>query len=60
MWIDVDKTLDALLPHVGPTISTHPFSFAQRALELTKTALFTLVRSEAFPFRSGLKQKQTT
>lgn len=54
MRIDVDKALDTLLAHVGPTITTHPFTLAQWAFELPKTTLFTLIRGQTFSFWTSL------
>ncbi len=53
--VDVDVALDAHLPHVGPTVATHPLAFARRTLVLSETSLFALVGSEAFAFRSCLQ-----
>ena len=47
--IDINRgfAIFALLPHVGPTIGTHPSSKALGASEHPKTWPITLVRGEA-------------
>ena len=47
--VHVDVALDALLPHIGPTVPRHPLSLTLGALVLAKTALLALVRRQAFP-----------
>ena len=44
MRVNVDKALNTLLAHVGPAVTAHPFTLAQRTFELSKTAFFALVR----------------
>ncbi len=43
--VDVDVALDAHLPHVGPTVATHPLALAGRTLVLSETPLLSLVGS---------------
>lgn len=52
--IHFDVALDAFLTHVGPAVSTHPLPLAFGALVFAEAALLSLVRSEAFSFRSCL------
>ena len=56
---DVDVALDALLSHVGPTVSRHPFSLALRALVLPEAALLALVRSQTFAFWTSLSWQKS-
>lgn len=54
VWVHVDVALDALLPHVGPGIPTHPFSLALGTLVLAKAALFALVWGQTLAFGACL------
>lgn len=55
VWVHVDVALDALLPHVGPGVSAHPFSLAFWALVLAKAALLALVRCQTLTFGACLR-----
>lgn len=46
--IDIDLALDAVLTNVCPAVARFPLSLALRALELSETALLSLVRRQAF------------
>lgn len=60
VWVHVDVALDALLPHVGPGVPAHPFSFALGTLVLTKAALFALVRGQTLSFGACLENRKQT
>lgn len=51
----VDVALNALLPHVGPGVPTHPFSLAFRTLVLAKAALLALVWRQTLTFGACLR-----
>jgi hypothetical protein len=52
--IHIDEAFDALLAHISPAVTTHPFALAQRAFELSETTFFTLIRRQTFSFGSSL------
>lgn len=56
VWIDVDVTLDALLPHVGPGVAAHPLPLTLGALVLSKASLLALVGGQSFTFRPCLNR----
>jgi hypothetical protein len=56
--VHVDVALDALLPHVGPRVPTHPFSLAFGALVLAKAALLALVRRQTLTFGACLERQE--
>ena len=55
VWVHVDVTLNALLPCVGPAVSTHPSALAQWTLKFSKTPLLPLIWSQSLAFWSRLK-----
>lgn len=54
--VHVDMTLDTLLSHIGPGVSTHPLPFAFGTFVLSKTSLLSLIRCQSFTFGPSLKQ----
>lgn len=54
--INVNVALDALLSHVSPGVSAHPFSLAFGALIFTEAAFLALVRGQAFSLGTSLKK----
>ena len=57
VWVHVDVTLNALLPCVGPAVSTHPFALAQWTFQFSKTPLIPLIWSQSLAFWSRLKHE---
>lgn len=55
--VNVDVTFDALLTHVGPTVTRHPLSFAFRTFVLSKASLLTLVRRQTLALRPRLQNQ---
>ena len=58
--VHVDVALDALLPHVGPGVPTHPFSLALGTLVLAEAALFALVWGQTLAFGACLGDSKQT
>ena len=56
---DIDVTLDALLPHVGPAVTRHPLALTLRTLVLPKAALLALVRRQPLAFGPSLPNNHT-
>ena len=56
--VDVDVAFDALLPHVGPGVSTHPLPLTLGTLVLPKASLLSLVWRQSLPFGSGLRRRR--
>ena len=56
--VDVDVAFDALLPHVGPGVSTHPLPLTLGTLVLPEASLLSLVRRQSLPFGSGLGRRR--
>lgn len=54
MRININVALDALLSHVSPGVSTHPFSLAFGALIFTEAAFLALVWGQAFSLGTSL------
>lgn len=55
VWVDIDEAFDTLLACVRPAVTTHPFAFAQGALELAKATFLALVRRQAFTLGTRLQ-----
>lgn len=55
-----DVALDALLPHVGPAVATHPLAFALGTLILAKTSLLALVRRQPLSLGASLHSDKGT
>lgn len=55
MRVHVDMTLDTLLSHIGPGVSTHPLSFAFGTLVLSEASLLSLIRCQSFTFGPSLR-----
>lgn len=57
MRVNVDVTLDALLPHVGPRVATHPLPLTFGAFVFAEAPLLSLIRGQAFPFGPSLDER---
>lgn len=52
--VNINVALDALLPHVGPGVATHPFPLTLGALVFTEASLLPLIGGQPFSFGSSL------
>ena len=43
VWVDIDVAFDALLSHISPTVSAHPFTFTFGTFVFAKASLLSLV-----------------
>lgn len=59
MRIDVYFAFDAILSHIRPAVSRHPFALAFRTLVFPEASFFALVRSQAVVTWSSLRCTNT-